>query len=74
MNCEQCQVSAPWLTQVDSKWVGPCCVPAERWAMYPLWRDRESLRQRRSDLARQNFRKEPVCDPQPTIAMSSVSL
>lgn len=57
LRCEQCQSEAPWLVQADSKWVGPCHVPAETWDLYPGWRQAEDLRIRRAVTARANFGK-----------------
>lgn len=41
MKCESCKKKVAWLTEVDGKWVGPCCVPEDIWAMYPGWKERE---------------------------------
>lgn len=57
LRCEQCDAESPWLVQVDSKWVGPCHVPAEMWNQYPGWKQAEDLRVKRAALARANFGK-----------------
>lgn len=58
LRCEQCHTESPWLVEVDSAWVGPCCVPDEAWDAYPGWRQREDLRTKRAEIARLNFHKE----------------
>lgn len=55
-----CGEVAPWLTEVNGRWIGPCCVPKERWAMYRGWKEREQTRQKRAKLARKNFRLAEV--------------